>query len=973
MIRPTQQRLRRAFVVGQTISHYKIVELVGAGGMGVVYKAEDVRLKRPVALKFLPLELTRNPDAKARLMREAQAASALDHANICAIHEIDETADGQMFIAMAYYDGETLKQRIGRGPLTIEETLHIAVEVASAVAAAHDADIIHRDIKPANIMLTRRGEVKLLDFGLAKSVGQTAITRAGSAIGTIAYMAPEQFSGSEADRRSDVWALGVIVYEMLTGRIPFNGDTEAALLNSILNSEPASLDIARADIPPALRSAIQKALQKSPEARFGSAREFIGHLPAATPDRLSTQRTANKSRAILAATILLLIAGAVGLLPLFRSAGQRQQGGAAVADVRRLLATDDYVNAFALAKKSEPLLAADTEFTKLWAEVSRTRSIDSRPSGAAVYVRDVAQRSEWQFLGNTPLKNIQIPAGQAIWKIEKPGFESQVVLACPECLIALPETVELSPVGSLPDGMIKVPANGLALILTGYDYNKQTPAAEYLIGKYEVTNKEYKEFINAGGYQKREYWKVPFVRDRRTLSWDEAMSQFHDQTGRPGPSTWEVGTFAPGQDNYPVAGVSWYEAVAYAEFKGMSLPTIYHWLRAAGTNNAASITPLSNFDGKGLAPVGQNPALSPFGLLDAAGNVKEWCWNEMDSGSTRYILGGAYNDPDYMFLYPEARSPFDRAATNGFRLAKYLKPESRPDSTALPVPKPARDYSKEKPASDEVFRAFKSAYAYDPIPLDARTEGVDESSDIWRREKISFKATYGTERVPAYLFTPKNARPPFQTVLFWPGSGAVRTRSSENLRQDFAAVDFLLVSGRAVLYPIYFGTFERNDGRDSTWPEQTRAYRDWVIKHVNDARRAVDYLQTRPDIQHDAIAYEGFSWGARMGSIVLAQDPRFRAAVFLSGGFSPGKAPPEVDPFNFAPRVSIPVLMINGDQDFIFDAKLSQEPLFQTLGTSADRKKHLLFHAGHGVPLEKRNQVIQEVLDWLDRYVGPAK
>src|SRR5262249_824455 len=149
------------------------------------------------------------------------------------------------------------------------------------------------------------------------------------------------------------------------------------------------------------------------------------------------------------------------------------------------------------------------------------------------------------------------------------------------------------------------------------------------------------------------------------------------------------------------------------------------------------------------------PAVSPFGLFDAAGNVKEWCWNEMDPGATRYILGGAYSDPDYMFLYPEARSPFDRASTNGFRLAKYLKPGSRPHPTTVAIPKPMRDYTKEKPVSDEVFSAFKSVYAYDPVALDARTEAVDDSSDVWRKEKVSFKAAYGNDRVPAYLFTPK--------------------------------------------------------------------------------------------------------------------------------------------------------------------------------------------------------------------------
>src|SRR5712692_2320572 len=192
-------------MIGETVSHYRIVEQLGAGGMGVVYKAEDLRLKRPVALKFLPPELTRDDGAKERFVQEAQTASALDHPNICIIHEIDETPDGRMFLAMAYYEGETLRRRIERGPLGLDGALDIAGQIAQGVAAAHEVGIIHRDIKPGNIMLTRRGEAKLLDFGIAKLLGQTGVTRTGSVVGTVSYMAPEQITGGAVEQRSDIW------------------------------------------------------------------------------------------------------------------------------------------------------------------------------------------------------------------------------------------------------------------------------------------------------------------------------------------------------------------------------------------------------------------------------------------------------------------------------------------------------------------------------------------------------------------------------------------------------------------------------------------------------------------------------------------------------------------------------------------------------------------------------------------------
>jgi serine/threonine protein kinase len=261
-------------MIGKTVSHYKIIEKLGCGGMGVVYKAEDTKLHRTVALKFLPHELTRDKEAKQRFIHEAQAASSLQHHNICTIHDIDETEDGQMFICMDSYDGETLKEKITKGPLKIDETINIAIQIAEGLQSAHEHGIIHRDIKPANIFITKAGEVKILDFGLAKLTGRSIITKMGSTVGTIAYMSPEQTRGENIDHRTDIWSFGIVLYEMLTGELPFKGDYEQAVIYSIINEEPEFISKIRSDVPQQIEKIISKSLNKDYVKRFSAVSEI---------------------------------------------------------------------------------------------------------------------------------------------------------------------------------------------------------------------------------------------------------------------------------------------------------------------------------------------------------------------------------------------------------------------------------------------------------------------------------------------------------------------------------------------------------------------------------------------------------------------------------------------------------------------------------------------------------------------------
>lgn len=286
-------------MIGKTFSQYKIISKLGGGGMGVVYKAHDQKLDRIVALKFLSHSVSSTDTYHERFLREARAASALDHPNICTIYEINETADGQTFIAMSFCQGEALDEIIARDALPIDLVLDIAMKVASGLACAHSRGIVHRDIKPANIIIAEDGGVKVIDFGIAKLTGKTVVTREGSALGTVAYMSPEQVQGGNVDHRTDIWSLGAVLYEMIAGVRPFSGDYEAAVIYQILNEDPVPLVSIRAETPEALAATIHRALVKDPVNRFASMEEMISALESSRSRNLSGTELAEEASSIL--------------------------------------------------------------------------------------------------------------------------------------------------------------------------------------------------------------------------------------------------------------------------------------------------------------------------------------------------------------------------------------------------------------------------------------------------------------------------------------------------------------------------------------------------------------------------------------------------------------------------------------------------------------------------------------------------
>jgi formylglycine-generating enzyme required for sulfatase activity/dienelactone hydrolase/predicted Ser/Thr protein kinase len=956
---------------GTTLDHFEIGQLLGAGGMGEVYRARDIRLERTVAIKVLPQDFAQDADRRERFRREAMAASALNHRNICTVHDLIE-ADGRHLIVMEFVEGRTLHQLVSKGPLPTAQILAISRQIAAALGEAHRAGILHRDIKSGNIILTPRNEVKVLDFGLAKRLvpsraADTAapeLTREGMALGTLTYMSPEQLLGKTLDARSDLFSLGVVMYEMATRRLPFGGSTGVAIADSILHSPPRSLSDAA--IPERLKAAILRLLEKDPAKRFASADELQTEL-AAIEASLAPARPGRLSKATLA----LLAAVGIGVVVLggwfwHRTARVRWVRETAVPQAEKLVTAEDFEKAYPILREARSVIPNDPTVEKLWNQATLEVMVESTPPDADVFYRSYrGNPGGWTHAGKTPLKGLRVPRDFFLWRIDKPGFDSAWQIA-PTWSVLFSVPLQLSqrlvPQGSVPPDMVRVPGGKVDLAIPELTGLPPVTVDDFVIDRFEVTNQSYKKFVDAGGYKKREFWKQPFVKNGKTISWDEAMALFHDATGRPGPAVWELGSYPTGLEKHPVAGVSWFEAAAYAEFSGKGLPTVFHWNQAGQTRASMLISPESNFQGTATLPVDPNRAISGFGTTDMAGNVKEWCWNET-SGGKRFILGGGFGEPTYMFIDQDAQSPWERQANYGFRCVKLPAPASA--AALARLDQTIRDYSKEKPVSDEVFAAYRGLYKYDKGPLDARVEQT-ETTDDWRHEKISFNAAYGNERVIAHLYLPKNAKPPFQTVIYFPGSNAW-TQDKFVLSRY---VDFIPKSGRALLAPVYKSTFDRRDDLNDDTYLASASWRDHMILWSKDLGRSLDYLQSRTDIDHDRIAYFGLSWGSEVAPVMLAVENRFKAAVLESGGLDFGKPLPEADQLNFITRVRLPVLMLNGRYDHFFPVDSSQVPFFRLLGTPGKDKKQIIYETGHAVP---RKDFIRESLDWLDKYLGPVQ
>ena len=982
---------------GSRVRRYEVVAPLGAGGMGEVYLARDTELDRSVALKILPHGgHAGEAERIRRFFLEARAAIALSHPNVAHVYDVGD-ADGVRFIAMEYVEGETLRALMLRTRPTFDEVLDIATQVASALAGAHAAGIIHRDVKPENVMLRPDGYVKVLDFGLAKltlrdrPAEATAVmqTAPGMVMGTMYYMSPEQLRGGDVDARSDIFSLGVVLYELASGHRPFEASSPSGVIAAILTENPPPLE----GVPPELSAVITKALAKNPDERFASARELSetlkktrstdrirsGDVPTQVLSSVTAPRRGRRVFVVLA--VMLVAAAAIRGLVHMRNV---RDARAALPKIEQLADQNRYFEAWDLAASVRPLIGADERLVSATQKISAPVTISSEPPGAAVFIERVTGDGETAprvRLGSTPLRNQPLAKGDYVLTVEKDGFApmSRSITLLPIRFSGLvvevplpPLALKLQPRREVPERMSAVPGGRYRLTSWSRPTSQPVVLAPFFIDQYEVTNREFAQFVDAGGYQRPDFWKVPFIKNGRVLTFAEAMRELKDTTALSGPRGWAAQKFPAGRDEYPVTGVTWYEAAAYAEFRGKSLPTVYQWDKVARDGQARTaglimpwgiategtdVSRRANFRDHGPMPVTSlRGGMSAYGAYQMAGNVTEWCRNELDAGFA--ATGGAYDEAIYQFGQFMTLPGFYSSENVGFRCARVI---GRGDEGASRL---SRQLAKPKltPVGDDEFAKIVAFYDYAHPPLNARVVKRTDA-EAWTLEQVAFDGADG-QPVTGYLFLPKNRRPPYQVIHFVPAGdveGGLRT-----LTASMERMGPFVRSGRAVFSVLLSGYIGRETpmGRARMTRDENA---DWVAGRISDLRRGVDYLAARPDIDRERIAFYGPSAGGALGLLAGALETRYRSVALNAVGYQGEEPDPRTNPTNFAPHIRMPKLMYNGRWDETVPLDTNAMPLFDLF---PEPKRLVIYDGGH-VP--RPELLIPALNGWFDETVGPVR
>ncbi len=709
---------------------------------------------------------------------------------------------------------------------------------------------------------------------------------------------------------------------------------------------------------------------------------------------------ARKRLKMLLLVVALLFGGAIyfGVAQRREANVNRDLRARTLVQVANLVGKDQYGAAFTLAL---PLLKdertkSDPRFTELWQQIVLPMRPLISESGATVYFKPYEDvEGGWVEAGTMPFtKLIDAPRGPLRLKVEKPGFRTgyfvianpgpslendppiPVVFNRPIDKVPLPLAAE----GTLPDDVVLVPRTNIPVSLTGWSAGvfgtDQRDMPAFGIGRSEVTNQEFKAFVDAGGYDNPAYWQgLKFEEDGRELSWADARQQFVDSTRRPGPAGWQLSTYPTGQAGLPVGGISWYEAVAYARFRGEELPTIHHWVRAAFApydiwyNTAPAVATQSRFSSDGPIPAHDSVGLGPWGTVNMAGNVSEWVWNSAGTGGL--ALGGAWGDNASLYQMAETERPMQRLPQNGLRLMHSLSGTPVSNELLQPIRLLFDNNAtwKREPVSDEAFEAMRFQFATAHVkPINVSVQEIQQSP-VWVVEEVILEFQ-GAANATIYIARPRIHHSPLQPIIYGPpGDCCLLKRSNRSILEQLRPPsDVVVKGGRALVMPIWAGSYERvlppaPDPEVKTDREQQAA-----LLWFHDISTTLDYLESRADIDMSKAGFLGISQMALAGNS-LAIEKRLKVGVLISAGVNGIRHHPMSDIVNYAPRIKIPILMINGRFDFFYPYEQSQKRLFDLLGTPANQKRHVVYDVGH-FEYAQPNSIAMEVSNWLDQYLG---